>query len=46
MQEVKREDLLLNLWVLGVNPAKYLYERLGFKVLEENVERIFMQYKP
>jgi ribosomal protein S18 acetylase RimI-like enzyme len=34
----------LRLRVLAVNPAKRLYERLGFVVIDQTPERYFMEY--
>lgn len=41
-----REGLPVRLRVLRVNPAKSLYDRLGFKVTNEDQERFFMEREP
>jgi len=41
-----REGLPVRLRALRVNPAKSLYERLGFVVTHEEPERYFMERKP
>ncbi len=45
-EDARRLNLPLRLRVLRVNPAKRLYERLGFRVVDETPERIFMEYTP
>jgi len=42
----KNEKLPLRLRVLAVNPAKKLYEKMGFVVYEETKEIIFMEIAP
>lgn len=42
--EAKLKHLPLRLRVLRVNPAKRLYERLGFRVISATDERFFMEY--
>lgn len=36
----------IRLRVLRVNPAKRLYERFGFRVIGEEPERFFMEWRP
>jgi GNAT superfamily N-acetyltransferase len=43
--EAKRQNLPLCLRVLKVNPARELYERLGFKVTEESRHHYQMQFQ-
>jgi GNAT superfamily N-acetyltransferase len=38
--------LPLRLWVLRVNPARNLYERLGFTVLDQTPASLFLEYPP
>jgi len=38
-------DKRMTLWVLKVNPAKRLYERLGFIVTETTNEHCYMEYR-
>jgi ribosomal protein S18 acetylase RimI-like enzyme len=42
--EAKGSNLPIRLRVLAVNPAKALYERLGFVVVEKTPERLFMEW--
>ena len=44
--EAKESHLPIRLRVLAVNPAKALYERLGFVVVERTPERYFMEWAP
>jgi ribosomal protein S18 acetylase RimI-like enzyme len=44
--EAKAANLPIRLRVLAVNPAKALYERLGFVVVETTKERLFMEWRP
>lgn len=44
--EAKESNLPVRLRVLTVNPAKRLYERLGFVVVESAAERYFMEWRP
>lgn len=46
MAEARRRRLPLRLSVLNVNPARRLYERLGFEASGEDEFRIFMQFTP
>jgi GNAT superfamily N-acetyltransferase len=44
--EGRESSLPIRLRVLAVNPAKRLYERLGFVVIETTAERLFMEWRP
>ena len=44
IDESRAEGLPLRLRVLRVNPAFALYQRLGFKVVQEAPERYFMEH--
>jgi len=44
--EARKSHLPIRLRVLAVNPAKALYERLGFVVVERTPERYFMEWVP
>jgi GNAT superfamily N-acetyltransferase len=44
--EAKAAGLPIRLRVLAVNPARALYERLGFVVVERTPERYFMEWVP
>jgi hypothetical protein len=44
--EAREANLPIRLRVLAVNPAKALYERLGFVVVEMTPERQFMEGAP
>ena len=44
--EARESNLPIRLRVLAVNPAKTLYERLGFVVVESTPERYFMEWPP
>lgn len=44
--EARKSNLPIRLRVLAVNPAKALYERLGFVVTESTPERYFMEWMP
>jgi GNAT superfamily N-acetyltransferase len=44
--EARESNLPIRLRVLAVNPAKALYERLGFVVVEATPERLFMEWRP
>lgn len=46
LQEAFKEGLPVTLRVLKVNPARRLYERLGFAVIEENDEFFIMRATP
>jgi len=46
LAEARESSLPIRLRVLAVNPAKRLYERLGFVVVESTPERHFMEWKP
>ena len=43
--EAKESNLPIRLRVLAVNPAKRLYERLGFVVIQRTPERFFMEWR-
>ena len=44
ISEAKSAGLPLRLRVLRVNPAQQLYKRLGFTVLRESPEHVYMEY--
>ena len=44
--EARDSKLPIRLRVLTVNPARALYERLGFIAVEVTKERVFMELKP
>ena len=44
--EAQSAKLPIRLRVLAVNPARALYERLGFMVVETTSERVFMEWLP
>jgi len=44
LDQARAEGLPLRLRVLRVNPAFALYQRLGFKVVQEAPERFFMEH--
>ncbi len=44
--QARAMNLPLRLRVLRVNPARALYERLGFKIVQQTPERFFMEYIP
>jgi GNAT superfamily N-acetyltransferase len=44
--EARRSNLPIRLRVLAVNPAKALYERLGFVAVKTTPERYFMEWVP
>jgi GNAT superfamily N-acetyltransferase len=44
MQRARAERKPLRLRVLAVNPARRLYERLGFTVTHQTPERFYMEY--
>lgn len=44
--EAGMSNLPIRLQVLAVNPARELYERLGFVVVEATPERYFMEWVP
>jgi GNAT superfamily N-acetyltransferase len=46
LQRAKELDVPVRLRVLRVNPAKRLYERMGFVVTSEEPERFYMQSAP
>jgi len=46
IERADKESLPVRLRVLRVNPAKSLYERLGFAIPHEEPERFFMERKP
>ena len=46
MGQAMTAHLPLRLWVLRVNPARNLYGRLGFKVLEETAASLHLEYLP
>src|ERR1700730_9592790 len=43
--EARESSLPIRLWVLPVNPAKRLYERLGVVGIETTAERLFMEWR-
>ena len=43
IEQGKGKQKSLSLMVLKVNPAKILYERLGFSVYNESIERFYMR---
>jgi ribosomal protein S18 acetylase RimI-like enzyme len=43
--EAGESKLSIRLRVLAVNPARALYERLGFVVVERTPERLFMEWR-
>ncbi|NIM94651.1 MAG: GNAT family N-acetyltransferase [Anaerolineales bacterium] len=43
MRQASEEDIPVRLRVLRVNPARALYERLGFHIIEVDNERIYME---
>ena len=45
MQHAKQQGKPLRLRVLRVNPARRLYERLGFVATYTTLERIYMEYR-
>ena len=45
MERARAEDKPLRLRVLIVNPARRLYERLGFTVTQQTPERLYMEYR-
>jgi GNAT superfamily N-acetyltransferase len=45
-QQAQGLALPVRLRLLRVNPAKRLYERLGFAVVDEAPERFFMEWRP
>ncbi len=44
ISEAKGAGVPLRLRVLRVNPAQHLYRRLGFTVLRESPEHVYMEY--
>ena len=46
LEEARGSNLPIRLRVLAVNPAKALYERLGFVVVERTPERYSMEWVP
>jgi len=44
--KARARGIPVTLRVLMVNPARHLYERLGFKVIKTTVERCFMKAVP
>jgi GNAT superfamily N-acetyltransferase len=44
--EARELNIPIRLRVLAVNPAKGLYERLGFVVVERTPERYFLEWLP
>ena len=44
--EARKSKLPIRLRVLAVNPARALYERLGFCVVDTTPERYFMEWVP
>jgi ribosomal protein S18 acetylase RimI-like enzyme len=44
--EAKAAKLLIRVRVLAVNPARALYQRLGFVVVDTTPERYFMEWLP
>ena len=46
LAEARESNLPVRLRVLAVNPARRLYERRGFEVVERTPERIFMEWVP
>ena len=45
MDRADAEKKPLRLRVLAVNPARRLYERLGFSVTQQTSERFYMEYR-
>jgi len=45
MEEAAREGVPLRLRVLAVNPARRLYERLGFVITKSTAERYEMEFR-
>jgi ribosomal protein S18 acetylase RimI-like enzyme len=43
LDEAKTRNIFARLMVLKVNPAKKLYESLGFRVYKEDAERFYMR---
>jgi len=43
-KQARKEDKSVNLSVLKSNPAKHLYERLGFTVISQSDNEFTMQY--
>ncbi|MBK8475598.1 MAG: GNAT family N-acetyltransferase [Opitutaceae bacterium] len=43
LQRAKSLGLPLRLWVLRINPAAKLYERLGFKVIEQTPASLYLE---
>jgi ribosomal protein S18 acetylase RimI-like enzyme len=46
LDEANREQLAVRLFVLKVNPARRLYERLGFQCIEETETHYVMRRQP
>jgi ribosomal protein S18 acetylase RimI-like enzyme len=46
LEDAHRQKLPVTLEVLHGNPARGLYERLGFRIVDENDERCFMRAEP
>jgi ribosomal protein S18 acetylase RimI-like enzyme len=46
LEEARKSKLPIRLRVLVVNPAKKLYQRLGFVVVERTAVRYFMEWVP
>ena len=46
IEESEKKGKILSLTVLRVNPAKKLYEKLGFKVYDERDHRYYMKREP
>lgn len=46
ISEANRQNLSVYLSAAQINPARALYERLGFCVVDESEFKVFMQYRP
>ena len=46
MEQARREDKPLRLRVLRPNPARLLYERLGFRCIDETARALLMECDP
>ena len=43
LRNARLKNLPVRLWVLQVNPARRLYERLGFQVVEQTAASLYLQ---